>query len=223
MKMSVHAGFNAFTEKFEGWPKAGIGALMYLDVKGLVSTGIGNLIDPIELALPLPWRKPDGSRASRAEITSAWITVKARQDLKLRSWKNFVGLTDLRLTDDDVRLFVVRRLMENEAILRKRFPEFDTWPADAQLGVLSLAWAAGAYFRFPEFLSAANSFPPDYRTMARESHLDETGPMGAIRHRNRANLILFLNAAIVTERGLDPERLYWPEDLSPAPTPKECA
>src|SRR5207244_2818316 len=61
---SIRDGFLAFSRPLEGrvpW--------MYLDIKGLVKTGVGNLIDPVGLALKLPFvHKADGSPASEVEI-----------------------------------------------------------------------------------------------------------------------------------------------------------
>ena len=47
---SVKQGFRAFTLPLEGEI-----AWMYLDTLGLVTVGLGNLIDPVELALELPF------------------------------------------------------------------------------------------------------------------------------------------------------------------------
>jgi hypothetical protein len=58
VRESVRAYFPILTAPLEGvctWP--------YLDSRGLVTTGIGDLVDPIELALPLPWHRADGSPA----------------------------------------------------------------------------------------------------------------------------------------------------------------
>jgi hypothetical protein len=59
---------------------------MYLDIKGLVSIGIGNLIDPINLAMDLPFVHKDDINvaASTDEIETEWQTVKGRQDLAPR-------------------------------------------------------------------------------------------------------------------------------------------
>ena len=51
---------------------------MYVDILGLVSTGLGNLIDPVGMATSLPWRRLDGSLATREEIVAAWHKVKTK-------------------------------------------------------------------------------------------------------------------------------------------------
>jgi len=173
---------------------------LFLDVKGLVSTGVGILLEPLSLALGLPWRRPDGSLASAAEIADAWNEVKARQDLAEEGGGHFAGLTTLRLSDDDVDAITLRKLDEVEAELRARFPAWERWPADAQLGTLSMAWAMGAGFRFPHWEAAVERL--DFDSAAAESHMSEEGQNESFRRRNAANAILFRNAARVVAEGL---------------------
>lgn len=69
-------------------PLEGVVKYMYLDIKGLVTIGVGNLIDPINAALNLPFRyknKPGvtnaGQSASRADIEAEWKLIKGKQEL----------------------------------------------------------------------------------------------------------------------------------------------
>ena len=200
---SVEANYTDFTTKFEGKLP-----FMYLDVKGLVTTGIGNLIDPIGAALSLPWVHTNGAPASQDEIRSAWNAVKARQDMKLRGGGAFAGVTDLRLTDDGIRQLVNDKLRANEAILRKRFPTYDNWPADAQLGLLSMAWAMGPNFRYPKFEAAVNALVPDFAAAAKESYINDANNPG-LRPRNVANESLFMAAADTLKNNLDVTAINW--------------
>lgn len=43
---------------------------------GLVTTAVGVLIDPVELALPLPWVRKDGLPATPEEIRAEWQKIK---------------------------------------------------------------------------------------------------------------------------------------------------
>jgi GH24 family phage-related lysozyme (muramidase) len=56
MFSSVQSAFRSFTEQFEGCV-----SFMYLDVKGLVTVGIGNLVDPVGVAQALPFRFGSGA------------------------------------------------------------------------------------------------------------------------------------------------------------------
>src|ERR1051325_1218178 len=158
MRDSVHKAFPSFSAQFEGnvtW--------MYLDNRGLVTIGKGNLIDPIGTALALPFLRPDGSPASHDEIATTSHAVKALEHVEARPgvlWTDmgggaFARPTQLRLAPAAVADLVDRKLLANEGVERLLYPEWEQWPADAQLGVLSMAWAAGAHAAFPRFCAAA--------------------------------------------------------------------
>lgn len=209
MRAAVEAAFRSFTVPFEGQLP-----YMYLDVKGLVTTGIGNLIDPLPAALGLPWKKADGSLASQSEITAEWNYVKSRTDLDQKGGKAYGPITTLRLDNDAIDQLVVSRLHQNEALLRKYYPNYDSWPADAQMGIHSMSWAMGPAFNFPQFKAAVNKSPPDFNTAAVQSHINTAGNAG-VAPRNTANLLLFQNAAKVVAGGGDPDKLWYP-DAAPA-------
>lgn len=210
----VKSVFSNFTAKFEGSINH-----MYLDVLGLVTVARGNLIDPITMALGLPFER-GGVRVSRDEIAAEWRTVKARQDLAKVGARSFKSITSLRLSTKGINDLVISKLLETEAYLKKRFPEFDTWPADAQLGVLSMAWAMGAGFKFKTFEAAV--LKRDFAAAAAACKMNETGNPGLIP-RNAANKLLFLNAARVLEspEAYKIETLYWPDRLPDVPVRKE--
>ena len=79
MHASARTAWQGFITKHEG----NIG-YMYLDTKGLVTIGIGNLIDPLSLALPLPFQfkignragAPAGRLATPKEIEAEWRSLK---------------------------------------------------------------------------------------------------------------------------------------------------
>ena len=183
MRPSVTAVFPAFTADFEGCTR-----YLYLDVKGLVTTGRGNLVDPMPAALALPWKRHDGSLASSTEVAEAWQTVKGAQWLCQHGGAAFATLTTLRLDPADVDALTLAKLRQNDAALAGRFPFWDDLPASAQLAVHSLAWACGPAFRFP-LLEAALA-DRDWATCADECQMDETGNPG-LRPRNAADRALF--------------------------------
>jgi len=208
MKASVEAAFRSFSAKFEGAVN-----FMYLDVKGLVTTGIGNLIDPGGAALGLPWLRADGTPASRHEIAAEWAYVKSRDDLKLRGGMIYKTITKLRLSDDGVQQLLMAVLHRNNAALVARFPDFEDWPADAQLATHSMAWACGTGFRFPKL--ARHLLAAEFREAAGECHMNEAGNPG-LAPRNAANKVLYRNAAVTRDLHLDPEHLCWPVDMDVA-------
>lgn len=212
MRDVVRAAFYAFNAPMEGevpW--------FYQDVKGLVSIGVGILCDPIQLAMNLPLVHPDGRPASRNEIAAEWLRIKnLPSNAKGQTAAQLGHLyakphTTLRLTKEGLELTMMSKVNQMDKYLETRFPAYPTWSADAQLGVLSLSWACGPAFRFPKCEAALRAF--DFRTAAAESFMPEERTISGLRPRNKANFILFTNAAVVAQELLDPDKLYYPSDL----------
>ena len=111
MRDSVKKSFNSFTTKFEGrvsW--------MYLDIKGLVTVAVGNLIDPVDAALGLPFvHKSTKVAATRDEIRAEWTMLKGKQDLAKKGHKACEAITDLRMTDQGMDDLVLAKLTSNES------------------------------------------------------------------------------------------------------------
>ena len=195
MRPSVAAYLPAFTLRFEGRENG-----MYLDdhkapdgsPDPLVTTGLGNLIDPIARALPLPWQhKADGSPASQDEIAAEWQLVKSLVDMAPYGGNAFSSYTSLCLSDAAIDALVQGVFTANERTLLGYFPGFESFPADGQLGIMSMGYAMGSGFPafYPKFTAAANA--GDWSTAAAESTIVQNAPAA----RNAANKLLFLNAA----------------------------
>ena len=189
MKPSVMGAFLEVSSKLEG-----VVPWMYLDVLGLVTTGIGNLIDPLPESLP--FTKPDGTLASRVEIQAEWRTVKGATYLARQGHLAAKKMTSLRLTEEGIHQVVASKVSEMEAYLKKRFPSFDSWPADAQLATLSMSWACGPGFRFPSL--AACLLAGDFEGASKVCHINTAGNAGVVP-RNAMNEMLYRNAARTTE------------------------
>lgn len=205
MRPAVRAAFVGFTAPLEG-----VVRYLYADNKGLVTVGIGNLVDPVASAVHLPFRRPDGTLASRDEIVADWARVKNDPNAATRGHRYAATITTLRLTGEDIERLVMGKLDANDAALSRRFPEFETWPADAQLATHSMAWACGSAFRFPRLEAALRA--RDFALAAIECNMNEAGNPG-LRPRNIANRVLYRNAAKVEADGGARDRLYWPRDL----------
>ena len=65
------------------------------------------------------------------------------------------------LGDDAINDLIQKRLSDNESFLKRHSPfaDFEDWPADAQLAVLSMAWAmgAGGVLGFSKFCAACSA------------------------------------------------------------------
>jgi hypothetical protein len=200
MKPEVSDQFPALTRLYEGdipW--------MYLDVKRLVTVGLGCLLPDPRSASCLPFVTGTGSLASAAEIEAEWRTLKNHEHadeiarLGAGCARQFVRLRLPRLAIDDL---CRQRLATNELIVAHDFPQWDSWPAEVQLAVMSFCWAVGAGFRHSKTASGAPMWPKlvtaldakDWKTAADECKLRESNNPGVVP-RNKANRRLFLAAA----------------------------
>jgi len=179
---------------------------MYADVKGLVTVAIGNLIDPIQVSLPLPFRHADGTFATRNEIAAEWARVKNDPKCATLGWRYAKTITSLHLDTAGIDLVVSRKLSQMDAYLAVRFPDYEDWPACAQLATLSMSWACGPAFHFPALDAALKA--RDFAAGATHCTINEAGNPGVIP-RNGANRILYLNAQRVDSFRLDPSLLEW--------------
>jgi GH24 family phage-related lysozyme (muramidase) len=221
MQESVKTRFRGFNEPFEG-----LVPFMYLDIKGLVTVGVGNLIDPLELALELPFQWKDkpgittpGDLATPGQIVEEWNRLKNDVSLAQKGHRACEPITNLELHDEALNALIERRLAGNEKFLKrqKAFLEFENWPADAQLGLLSMAWAMGpgGPVNFRKFSAACERL--DFVNAALECKMNEVGNPGLVP-RNRANRMLFENAAAVlageSSGAFQRAILYYPRALS---------
>lgn len=186
---------------------------MYLDVKGLVTTGIGNLIDPMPLGGNLPWKhKSDGRMATQSEYSREWQLVKNTTTLAKHGHRAAAGITQLRLDEKDVHTLVDQVRARFWGILERRFPKINEWPADAQLATMSMAWACGPWFRFGNLETALNA--GNFRAAAASCTINSTGNPGVIP-RNVMNTSLYITAQMGVDGQLDPEIVHWGADRSP--------
>jgi hypothetical protein len=178
-------------------------AFMYLDTKGLVTVGIGNLIDPVSLATPLPFqfktankaKAPAGKLATHAEIEAEWKFIKShpnRQSFMTKGHRLCEPETNLELGGTNRRLLFETKSTANERQLRAFFMDFEWWPADAQLALMAMGWGLGAGFpvQWPKFSAACRK--KDFDAAAADSKIKTWNA-----DRNDASRRLFTNAARV--------------------------
>ncbi|HZM26941.1 MAG TPA: hypothetical protein VFB89_06270 [Gemmatimonadales bacterium] len=216
MRQVVKEAWLEFTEPLEG----GLNYL-YADKLNLITTGYGNLVDPLSMAMALPWMI-DGRAARPDEIATAWWTIKNDPNSAWRGHTYAKTLSALRLLPEAVHDLVYGKLRSNDAELGEAFAEFEEWPAMAQMAMHSWAWACGAHSPFPELFKALRK--QDFAAAAVHIHINEDGAdrihgtaddnRGLIP-RNVANKILMRNAAKVLAFKLDPDMLEWKRDLGP--------
>ncbi|MBC7797819.1 MAG: hypothetical protein H7Z37_13180 [Pyrinomonadaceae bacterium] len=149
----------------------GLVLCMYMDVLGLITTGAGNMIDKDSgggfaavqtLVNEFNWyRIKDNVPATPAEVEAEWNNIKALtpkgHHLKMNGkifedWakKQIPPLVTLQIKEDEfIKNVFPKKVEQFENAIKKTpldyFKDFDDFPADAQLGILSVAWANGAY------------------------------------------------------------------------------
>lgn len=191
MRKSVEEAWIGFSTRFEGriqW--------MYLDILGLVTTGIGNLIDPKPAALSLPWRHVGTyERATVGEISVEWDMMKSRKGLAQTGAKAAGLYAKLILPNADIDELVLAKLHTFEKVLKTVFPKWEEFPADAQLGILSMAWAMGPGFtrKFSTFTKLCNE--GDWMGASKACTINSKGNPGIVP-RNKANADAFMQAHI---------------------------
>ena len=245
MRQAVRDTFFDFTVGHEGFTP-----FPYCDTLNLVTTGVGNLIDAgirngfdisataMAPAMRLPWKfrgpgwtskNPIAAGAcSAADIREAWIRCKLQEQqvpgFNQKGGFAYASLTPITLDMQGIKDLFNSTLSNFESTLAARYSGFQTWPADAQLALLSMAWAMGPGFNFPAFKSAVDKL--DFNSAATQSFFKGGGgtleapggdPLKSRAGRNRENFIMFTNAANVLKGGADPDRLFFPNPVSTAP------
>lgn len=122
---------------------------MYLDSRGLVTVGIGFMIDPIEDYIKQwgkSFTKQDGTAAIPDEVTTEFNRVKKMMDKK-GAHLNFKPGAQLFLPAGAMKPTVLSILRSKENALKTDwrntfFSQFETFPPDAQMGVLSTAYGS---------------------------------------------------------------------------------
>jgi peptidoglycan hydrolase-like protein with peptidoglycan-binding domain len=212
------AVIDAFTGYSQGLEGAGTN-FMYTDSKGYVTTGIGDLIDPVSSALPLPWKR-NGVLVSQDDIINAWTTVKnAWPDVQSYAC---ASLTDIRLDSEGMAALVARQIKANHEVLITEFPSYVSWPADAQMAMHSISWEWGAGFprvwgqNGLDFKAALNSTKPDFLKaadiMTQASIHEESINPGTIK-RDADNRVMFTNAAQAQTKKANYNTLFYPSTI----------
>lgn len=162
---------------------------------GLVTTAIGVLIDPVALALPLPWvRLSDGAQATQDEIRAEWQVIKTTPNLNRDGAGKAKALCRLRLTADGVRKVTRDKATEMAAALVRIFPAMVAWPPQARLAVMLHVWAVGTDLpkTYPRMTAALRAC--DWSAALAECHISEVGNPGVAR-RNVKIKALFAELA----------------------------
>ena len=199
LKSVVVSKFIPWTSQFEGHT-----TFMYLDVRGLVTCGFGNLIDPF-ISPTLDWRDKSGLPVPHQAVVDEWSRVKAMTDKAPLGGGVFRWYTNLRATEASIEALCDEQLSSNYTTLKTKWlPDLDSWPASAQLALMGWAWANGpnAFHngQWPHFLEACKA--KDWEGCARECQNSTIGNPG-VGPRNVAQHNLFTYCLTLDETNLD--------------------
>jgi GH24 family phage-related lysozyme (muramidase) len=163
---------------------------MYLDVKGLVTVGVGNLLSSSAVAAALPFTNGlNGPLAAAGDKTAGWNAVHAAPAGKPVSdaGDSYSALSPLRLGDAAIDTIVLAKAASFDLTNAAMFPNYPSFSADAQLGMISMQWP-GSFNTFPTF--QAHVKKGEWFGAARQCYFDETNNPG-LKPRNLANRWLF--------------------------------
>jgi GH24 family phage-related lysozyme (muramidase) len=166
--------------------REGVVPHLYVDTAMNVTVGTGHLVPDLAEAqqLGLVSRQAGAeSPASAGEVEAdwralqAWIAAQATQELQAgktpsrrhnHTARHFRSMVKTSLPAERARELFDRDLTDHAELLRVHFPAFDTYPAEAQEGLLDMAFNLGNRIvtRFPEFAKAVRARRWD--TAARE-------------------------------------------------------
>jgi GH24 family phage-related lysozyme (muramidase) len=143
---------------------------LYVDTRGFVTTGIGQLVKDAPAARELPFIDTrTGAPATPQQIDQAFASVQQLPKGHSDSW--YAKATDLRLPEETVRALAQSRLT-NEFLpgLRRELPHFDSYPPSAQRALIDMAYnlGVGGVGRFHGLRAACEA--GDWSQAAAECH-----------------------------------------------------
>ena len=153
---------------------------MYLDSVGLVTVGVGNLLETAEEAAKLAFvDRGTGQPAPRDEIRAEHAKLAAmEQDNYAAGY--FRQHTSLNLPDEAIEASVLEHLHEFEEGLRNSFAGFDAYPDQAKKGVMDMVFNLG----LNGLLNKFPSFSRGFRDRRWQACHDECNRRGIAKARN---------------------------------------
>ena len=213
-----------FTEPLEGGAAADC---MFLVQDLQVATGMGitfsnaaNKAAGLAMAQRLEWvHKIAGRPCTPAEIEADYNEVLKHEDMglagpgRLAQWQ---ALTNCRITEEGLKRGVRAKVLSNINFVKtqrkdaKYLGDFDSFPADAQLCIISLTWAVGNEFGYPKFCAACRA--GNWFEAAKECGFKDK--VNTLPRRQAQQETMMRNAGC-TARGIgDPDTLQFPTALS---------
>jgi len=217
-----------FTEPLEGGIKADcmflVQDLQVATAMGITFTGKNNRNAGLRMAKALDWvYKPGhpraGLRCDPSDIERDYDVVLSKEAIgqkrpgHLPEWK---AMTNCRITKDGLEKAVKAKAVGNINYVNtsrkgnQNLGDFDTFPADAQLCVISLTWANGNEFHYPGFAKGCRE--ADWFEAAKQCGFKSKENTLALRQKHQETMMC--NAGCVKLGVADPDTLHWPKILA---------
>lgn len=164
-------------------------AHIYLDSRGNVTVGIGQLLRTAAGAKKLPFvHRRAGQKATEEEIEQEFRKIE-EQEPNLAAGK-YKRLTRLELPEEEIEKLFSKQVERFEAGARKQFKGFDGYPLAAQIALVDMAYNVGlaGLARFKRLKAAAER--GDWKAAAEAAQRKGIG-----EQRNQRTKELFLKAA----------------------------
>ncbi len=119
---------------------------MYLDTEGKVTVGIGTLLPDAGTARRLPFvERHSGKPADKEYVAIAFENVRT-SSLPHGEWLLFRRVTSIELSEANAELKALADMDNFINILSSKsyYPDYNTYPATAKMGLLDLAYNRGA-------------------------------------------------------------------------------
>ena len=145
-------------------------AYMYLDSRGFVTVGVGNLVSSVDQAKKLPFiNAAAGKTATPEEIETAFTAVSKMA--KNRRATYYKQNPSIELNDETIKQMAIKRLKEEFVPgLRQLFHGFDGYPNPAKQALVDMVYnlGVGGLKKFKKLIAAAEK--GDWQEVANESH-----------------------------------------------------
>jgi GH24 family phage-related lysozyme (muramidase) len=131
---------------------------MYLDTRGLVTTGIGQMLPDVASAQALAFLHSDGTPAPPDVIQADFERVRALAPSEPCHF--YLSPISPTLATDTMTSMLAAVIAANDAILRGRLTDYDGFPDPAKLALLDMIYNLGEsrlFSEYPLLLAAVNN------------------------------------------------------------------
>jgi GH24 family phage-related lysozyme (muramidase) len=148
---------------------------MYLDTRGLVTVGVGNMLSNLTDAQALAFLHPSGLPAPPEAIGQDFARVRSLP--AGQSCHTYRCPTSLTLPDETISALLTAATTANDTALRTRIPDYDALPNPAKLALLDMAYNLGTprlFREYPLLLAAVEG--QHWLVASQQCHRNGPGP-----------------------------------------------